>query len=179
MSRLDQIGLSRKSLASLLGALFLLALFGALTIFPALRELESLRAKSQRLEGKIEAQEILTPVYISLQEKLKQEMEIEKFIREKEQEITPSNIDKALEILFSMAQSSGLDKINFSLEPGSLSGDSDLLLMTGELSGQYQDFQDFFLQLIAWEHLDHLEQIEIQGQEASTGYKLRFWVSID
>ncbi len=178
MSRWKQIGLARSSLSIILGGIVLLVAIVLLGILPAKQEALGLKAEAGRLESRIEEQRILFPLYAGLVRELEQKTEIETILEEMDRETDPLTVDNSARVLIDMALKAGMDEAYFTPVPGSLARDSSLMLVEGNLRGEYQSLREFVLSLSSWENFNHLELLEVQSRQGGHSYKVTVWMII-
>ncbi len=178
MSRWKQIGLSRPSLSIILGGIVLLVAIVLLGILPAKQEALGLKAEAGTLEAEIEEQRILFPLYAGLVRELEQKREIEKIFEEMDRETDPVTVDNSARLLTGMALKAGMEEASFTLVPESLARDSSMMLVEGNLRGEYQSLREFILSLSSWENFNHLELLEVQSRRGGYSYKVTVWMMV-
>lgn len=178
MSRLSQVGLSKRAIVFIIICLVLLGLIVVLGILPNKMEKAGLESEAAILEARLEEQRILYPLYAGIRDRLDHKSEMETILDKMDQDFGPVHIDNASEMLSFMAGQVGMDKYSFSPVPESLTRNSDQLLLEGQLSGEYEIFRAFLLKLTAWENFSRLELLEVQSREQVPGYNILVWMTI-
>lgn len=179
MDKLSQLGLTKKSLVLLItSALILVGIF-FFFILPVTSEINSLHSDTKDLEAKIQAQEALQPLYAKLEKKLGQDFRQDLALEDLNKDAPSLSIENAAKELEALATTASLTEPSFSPVPNSLTDNRQELLLEGALRGEHQDFRNFLLKLIAWDHFSHLEILEILGRQDSTEYELQIWLNID
>lgn len=184
MSRWHEVKANRRALAYIVFSAAVLALIGFVGILPVRKQAAQVAEKSMRLEAEIESREILRPVYNLIAEKSEQYGQLPNQIDEKNPPGNssagiPVDIESIRLILAAMAGEAGIRESRFSPVPGSLSGDSDLLLVEGRLRGENPALRTFLLDLSAMESFYGIEALSASATPADPEYRMRIWMRID
>ena len=184
MSQWHEVKANRRALAYIVFSVVVLVLIVLVGIFPARQQTEQVVEKTLQLESEIESQQILQPVYRLLVEKSRQKEQLPDEITEEGPSRNPSadmsfDIESARLILAAMAGNAGIAESRFSPVPGSLSGDSDLLLVEGRLRGENPALQTFLLDLSGMESFYGIEALSARATPADPEYRMRIWMHVD
>ncbi len=172
-----EIGANRRILAYILFSMLALGIMFFWGILPVRQEIAELEKNRLHLESKIKEQEVLRPVYQSLQQRL-QGKEYSSFLAALDFDDQDFDIESRPEMLTALAKAAGLQQASFAPRPDSLNREGQFLLIQGELQGQYQDFRNFLIQLSMDPNLRSLEQLRIQSTRSDPVYSLQIWVDI-
>ncbi|MFW6178783.1 MAG: hypothetical protein ACOC43_10540 [Desulfohalobiaceae bacterium] len=173
-----QIAANRRVLAYLLFTLVVLGAMLALGILPAKQELSDLEQEKERLQANIEEQEVLRPLYQELQQKL-QDRELDQDLDLDQESSQELDIDSAKQILDSLADDSELQQASFTPRPETLQQETGLLLIQGELQGEYQNFQKFLHALLVHPDLSNLGRLQISSTSEEPEYALQIWMQVE
>ncbi len=184
MSQWHEVKANRRALAYSVFSVVVLALIVFVGILPARKQSAQVSEKSLQLESEIESQQILQPVFSLLVEKSPHKKQIPDEIAEDGPSRNPSSdisfdIESARLILAAMAGESGIAESRFSPVPGSLSGDSDLLLVEGRLRGENIALRSFLLDLSVMESFYGIESLSAFATPADPEYRMRIWMRVD
>lgn len=173
-----KIAANRRILAYLLMSLILLGLIISMGILPLRQEISHLKQEQTSLESKIQEQKMLQPVYESLQQQL-EEPEHALLSPQVEHNSSGFDVDNAQGLLSGWASNAGMDQANFSPQPDSLLQDDELMLVQGNMQGNYQAFRDFLIQLLTHPDLERMQSLSVQSTTAEPEYSIQLWVNIE
>ncbi len=180
MSRWHDISANRRALAYILFSVIVLGAMFLGGIGPVKQKTAEMREKKVNLEARIEKQRILQPIYQRLVETRLQANTLKENLPAVEgpHEVTVG-IHTAPVVLADMAGESGVLESRFSPVPASVSADSDLVLMEGDLQGQYRDFRDFLINLAAFPGFYSVESLVIRSTASTPEYKVKVWMAVE
>lgn len=147
--------------------------FSLVGIFPNLSALKQLDEEIETLNHKVQAQEILHPIYIELirqaQEKVPTNLPLPV-----EETISGENIADINEIFASMASQSGVIFESGIPDPSSYLDESNQLIMNIVFSGDFFNFRDLLMRISAMPYLINIKHIQIKtdGSMKRLAFKL-------
>ena len=184
MSRWHEVKANRRALAYIVFSVVVLALIVLGGILPARKQAVQMEEKTRQLETEIESQQILQPVYSLLVEKSRQKGKLPDEITEENSSRDsssdmPLDIESVRLILAAMAGEAGIQERRFSPVPGSLSADSDLLLVEGRLRGENSALRTFLLDLSGMDSFFGIESLSARATPADPEFRMRIWMHVD
>lgn len=179
MTRWYEFSANRRALAYILFTAIVLGAMLFLGIMPTRQQIADAEKKTERLEARIEKQEIFHPLYRHLQNKLAEEQEIDRVADQlPEPGVTEFTIDNVGKTLSDMAVSAGITESSFSPAPESMSRESDRLLVHGRMQGSYQNFRDFLTGLVTAPDFQNFEMLEVQSGTRHPKYRMQIWITV-
>jgi len=151
--------------------------FIALVLYPFHKSLSQQDTRIRRLEGQIEKQKILHPFYQELVRKLRSQHP-KQLPFPPEGKLTRDKIDQIPSIFREVAQRSGLQSLAVSPDIQSVTSDSDTLLLTAAVKGDFFTFRSYVIELGKIPYLAHIEQIQINPISGSRKFKLRMRLAL-
>jgi hypothetical protein len=152
--------------------------FGLLAIYPNQKSIAGLRMDIRKLEGQLEQQRILFPLYSKLvkKEKLKHAMVPPMPERTK---LEPRNMDRMPFVFEKMARKNNLELLSVMPDVRSLAEVQGLLSVDARMTGEFSDFRGFLISLGQIPYLEHLETIRIQSVEGVPEFRIKAWLALN
>lgn len=137
--------------------------FSLVGIFPNLSSLRQMDEEIETLNYKVQAQEILHPVYAELirqtQEKIPSNLPLPA-----EETVSGENIAAINEIFASMAEQAGVSFENGVPDPSNYLEESNRLIMNVTFSGDFFNFRDLLMRISKMPYLINVMHIQIKTQ---------------
>ena len=150
--------------------------FVFLIILPTHRAAYELDQDIKKLDGLIEEQRILKPVFDSLLKRAKEKYPTA-LPSTKKIKLARGDISKVSKTLQVMARRAGLNLRNISTDVNALDGNTGYLMMRLEVIGDFMRFRDFMVELGTIPALEKIEEINIRAIESSREFKLKIWMA--
>jgi len=157
------------------GVILVLIVIG---LYPSNKSLSNQDMEIQKLEGQIEEQKMLYPLYQDLLGKLQSERpQLLPFPTEGK--LPRDKIDKVPSVFSEIAKQSGLKALAVSPDLHSITSDSDTLLFNATLTGGFFEFRNYLIGLAKIPYLSHIEQIQITHIHGSRKFTLKLWLTLE
>jgi Tfp pilus assembly protein PilO len=153
-----------------------LVAFWVLIILPSQRTEKELDQEIDKLNGRIEEQRILTPVFHSLLERAKMKGSSELPAPEKSK-LTYGDMNTISKEFQDIARRNNLKLDEITTDVNSLMQESGYLVMQLRLSGDFFDFRKFLVDIGSIPSLEHREESKIQPGKASKELSLKIWLA--
>jgi len=157
--------------------LVIVATFYVLAVYPSMKSLDALDAKIDAMQGRVEAQKALLPVY---QKYVKRE---KAYIPEKlpfpaREKLPRNKIGGVALELTRMAERLGFTVVEIKPVMKSLAGKSTFVVVDMQLEGDFFNFRTFLIELGKIDYLETIEEIEIKADGEKRKFKMKIWLSV-
>ena len=129
-----------------------------------------------KLNGRIEEQRILTPVFHSLLERTKMKGSSELPAPAKSK-LTYGDMNAISKEFQDIAKQNNLKLDEIKTDVNSLMQESGYLIMQLHLSGDFFNFRKFLVDIGSIPSLEHIEEVKIQPDKASAELSLKIWLA--
>jgi len=150
--------------------------FVFLIIIPTQKISDELDKDIVQTSDRIEEQRILKPVFESLLKQAKKKNPTE-LPATKKTKLDRADISKLSQDLQEMALRHGFKIQDMNTDVSDLIGKSGYLLMRINLTGAFNDFRDFLVDLGTVPSLEIIEEIQIRAIEGSREFKIKMWMA--
>lgn len=149
--------------------------FVVLIIIPTQNTMAELDRDIEKITDRIEEQRILKPVFFSLLNRVKKKNPIELPVARKVK-LALGDINKVSENLQANARRHGLKLRDIQTDVSTEADKAGYLLIQLRLTGDYQKFRDFLVELGNIPSLEQIEEIQIRAIENSRELKIKLWL---
>jgi hypothetical protein len=153
-----------------------LVAFWVLIILPSQRTEKELDQEIDKLNGRIEEQRILTPVFHSLLERAKMKGPSGLPSPEKSK-LTHGDMNAISTVFQDIAGRNNLKLEGITTDVNSLVQESGYLVMRLTLSGDFFDIRKFLIDIGSIPSLEHIEEIGIRSGKTAKELNLKIWLA--
>jgi len=147
-----------------------------LIILPSQKAIADLDVEIDKLEGRIEEQRILTPVFHNFLAKAKTQNPTQLPLKQKTK-LARGDLNKISQEIREMVQRNNLSLEAITPDVNSLNQNTGYLLMHLTVSGDYFDFRDLLVDLGSIPSLETIQEIRIRPIEGSREIDLKIWLA--
>ncbi len=150
--------------------------FVLLIIIPTQKTAAELDRDIEKLTGRIEEQRILKPVFDSLLKRVKKKSPIELPVAKKVK-MASGDINKISESLQENARRHDLKLRDIQTDVNALAENPGYLLIRIHVTGDFEKFRDFLVDLGNIPSLEQIEEIQIRAIENTREFKIKIWLA--
>jgi len=150
--------------------------FWVLIIFPSQKTVEDLDQEINQLNGRIEEQRILTPVFHNLLQRAKMKGPTRLPSPEKSK-LSHGDMNAISTVFQDIARRCNLKLDEVTTDVNSLVQESGYLVMRIQISGNFFDFRKFLVDIGSIPYLEHIEEVSIRSGNASKELSLKIWLA--
>jgi hypothetical protein len=151
-------------------------LFVLLGILPAQKETEALELQIENINGRIEEQKILTPVYENLLKRTEIKTPNGLDLAPKEK-IKKGQTEEVAAAFQEMAFVSHLNLLDFRPDLDSVIGNTGFLKVNLVMSGEFINLHSFLMQMCKLPYLELIEQISIRSVRDTKEIRIQAWLA--
>jgi hypothetical protein len=168
--------LPTKSIIKLVGCLVVITAVGSLMVYPAYRSLGEKDLEAEKIQGNIEAQEILTPLFKEMLKKARLK-DTGKLTIPTKKPWPREGVSNLLALFEKMGRTHGLDVEVRLPDAAALLRETLHLKIDIIARGGFVQFQPFLLAIYKAPYLEHVERIQIFAGDGMEEMRLKLWIN--